>query len=80
MAGEKNRGPWRPSERMVLLGAFLAVVAMGALLVWFVALSGLSEPVQFVYGGSRGARSPDLHQAYAWPTADVRPEHAARAS
>lgn len=51
MAGEKNRGPWRPSERMVLLGAFLAVVAMGALLVWFVALSGLSEPVQFVYGG-----------------------------
>lgn len=51
MAGEKNQGPWRPSERMVLLGVFLAVVAMGALLVWFVALSGLSEPVQFVYGG-----------------------------
>ena len=38
--------------RVVLLaGAVLAVVALGALLVWFIALSGLNEPVGFVYGG-----------------------------
>ncbi|MBM6775207.1 hypothetical protein [Olsenella profusa] len=41
----------QPPEWLVLAGTFLAVVAGGALLVWFVALSGLSEPVQFVYGG-----------------------------
>lgn len=34
-----------------LAGAALAVVALGALLVWFIALSGLNEPVGFVYGG-----------------------------
>ncbi|MDD6418068.1 MAG: hypothetical protein PUF86_05275 [Paratractidigestivibacter faecalis] len=35
----------------LLAGAALAVVALGALLVWFIALSGLNEPVGFVYGG-----------------------------
>ncbi|WP_157966942.1 hypothetical protein [Paratractidigestivibacter faecalis] len=35
----------------LLAGAALAVVAFGALLVWFIALSGLNEPVGFVYGG-----------------------------
>lgn len=35
----------------LLAGAALAVVALGALLVRFIALSGLSEPVGFVYGG-----------------------------
>lgn len=35
----------------LLVGAALAVVALGALLVWFIALSGLNEPVGFVYGG-----------------------------
>lgn len=36
---------------VLLAGAALAVVALGALLVWFIALSGLNEPVGFVYGG-----------------------------
>lgn len=35
----------------LLAGAALAVVALGTLLVWFIALSGLNEPVGFVYGG-----------------------------
>lgn len=35
----------------LLAGAALAVVALGALLVWFIALSGLNEPAGFVYGG-----------------------------
>lgn len=35
----------------LLAGTVLAVVALGALLVWFIALSGLNEPVGFVYGG-----------------------------
>lgn len=35
----------------LLAGVALAVVALGALLVWFIALSGLNEPVGFVYGG-----------------------------
>lgn len=35
----------------LLAGAAFAVVALGALLVWFIALSGLNEPVGFVYGG-----------------------------
>lgn len=35
----------------LLAGAALVVVALGALLVWFIALSGLNEPVGFVYGG-----------------------------
>lgn len=35
----------------LLAGAALAVVALGALLVWFIAFSGLNEPVGFVYGG-----------------------------
>lgn len=35
----------------LLARAALAVVALGALLVWFIALSGLNEPVGFVYGG-----------------------------
>ncbi len=38
-------------DRAVYVGAALAVVAAGALLVWFVAFSGLNEPVQFIYGG-----------------------------
>lgn len=38
-------------EKCLLLGAFLAVVLGGALLVWFVAFSGLNEPVGFIYGG-----------------------------
>lgn len=38
-------------ERAVYVCAALAVVAAGALLVWFVVFSGLNEPVQFVYGG-----------------------------
>lgn len=35
----------------LLAGAALAVIALGALLVWFIAFSGLNEPVGFVYGG-----------------------------
>lgn len=31
--------------------AALAVVALVALLVWFEVFSGLSGPIQFVYGG-----------------------------
>ena len=38
-------------ERLALLGAALAVVAAGAILVWFVAFSGMNEPVGFIYGG-----------------------------
>lgn len=38
-------------DRAVYVGAALAVVAAGAVLVWFVAFSGLNEPVQFIYGG-----------------------------
>ncbi len=38
-------------DRAVYVGAALAVVATGAVLVWFVAFSGLNEPVQFIYGG-----------------------------
>lgn len=41
----------RLSRAALLAGAALAVVALGALLVWFIALSGLNEPVEFVYGG-----------------------------
>ena len=36
---------------LLLAGAALFVVAAGAALVWFVAFSGLNEPVQFIYGG-----------------------------
>lgn len=36
---------------LVLAGAALFVAAAGAALVWFVAFSGLNEPVQFIYGG-----------------------------
>ena len=39
------------TQRLVYVGAALAVVAAGAVLVWFVAFSGLNEPVQFIYGG-----------------------------
>ena len=39
------------TQRLVYVGAVLAVVAAGAALVWFVAFSGLNEPVQFIYGG-----------------------------
>ena len=42
---------WRLSRAALLAGAALVVVALGALLVWFIALSGLNEPVGFVYGG-----------------------------
>ena len=41
----------RLSRAALLAGAARAVVALGALLVWFIALSGLNEPVGFVYGG-----------------------------
>ena len=39
------------TQRLVYVGAALAVVAAGAALVWFVAFSGLNELVQFIYGG-----------------------------
>ena len=39
------------TQKMICLGAAIAVVAAGAALVWFVAFSGLNEPVQFIYGG-----------------------------
>lgn len=39
------------TQKMIYLGAAAAVVAAGAVLVWFVAFSGLNEPVQFIYGG-----------------------------
>ena len=39
------------TQRLVYVGAALVVVAAGAALVWFVAFSGLNEPVQFIYGG-----------------------------
>ena len=39
------------TQRLVYVGAALAVVAAGAALVWFAAFSGLNEPVQFIYGG-----------------------------
>ena len=39
------------TQKMIYLGAALAVIAAGAVLVWFVAFSGLNEPVQFIYGG-----------------------------
>ena len=39
------------THKLIYLGAALAVVAAGAVLVWFVAFSGLNEPVQFIYGG-----------------------------
>lgn len=40
----------RIPEAALLAGALLAVVAMGAVLLWFLVFSGLDEPVQFVYG------------------------------
>lgn len=39
------------TQKMIYLGAALAVITAGAALVWFVAFSGLNEPVQFIYGG-----------------------------
>ena len=39
------------TQKLIYLGAMLAVVAAGTVLVWFVAFSGLNEPVQFIYGG-----------------------------
>ncbi len=45
-AGEKNLARlarWAP------VGAFLAVVALVALVVWFEVFSGLAGPVQFIY-------------------------------
>lgn len=36
---------------LVCLGAAAAVVALGALLVWYVVFSGFSGPAQFIYGG-----------------------------
>ncbi|WP_159431288.1 hypothetical protein [Thermophilibacter mediterraneus] len=45
-AGEKNLARlarWAP------VGAFLAVVALVALLTWFEVFSGLAGPVQFIY-------------------------------
>ena len=39
------------TQKLIYLGAALAVVAAGVVLVWFVAFSGLNEPVQFIYGG-----------------------------
>lgn len=41
----------RVPEWLVRLGAAVAVVAMGALLVWYVVFSGFSGPAQFIYGG-----------------------------
>lgn len=46
VAGEKNLAHlarWMP------VGAFLAVVALVALVVWFEVFSGLAGPVQFIY-------------------------------
>ena len=45
-AGEKNLARlarWAP------VGAFLAVVALVALVVWFEVFSGLAGPMQFIY-------------------------------
>lgn len=39
------------TQKLIYLGGALAVIAAGAVLVWFVAFSGLNEPVQFIYGG-----------------------------
>lgn len=36
---------------LVCLGAYLAVISMGALLVWFVFFSGLSAPAGLIYAG-----------------------------
>ena len=36
---------------LVLVAAAVAVAAAGALLVWFIAFSGMNEPVGFIYGG-----------------------------
>ena len=36
---------------LLLVGAACFVAVAGAALVWFVAFSGLDEPVQFIYGG-----------------------------
>lgn len=36
---------------MVCFGATLATIAMGALLLWFLVYSGMTEPVQFIYEG-----------------------------
>ena len=46
VAGEKNLA--RPA-RWAPVGAFLAVVALVALVVWFEVFSGLAGPVQFIY-------------------------------
>lgn len=46
VASEKNLAHltrWAP------VGAFLAVVALVALLTWFEVFSGLAGPVQFIY-------------------------------
>ncbi|WP_428378543.1 hypothetical protein [Olsenella sp. Marseille-QA0557] len=36
---------------MVCFGATLATIGMGALLLWFLVYSGMTEPVQFIYEG-----------------------------
>ncbi len=38
-------------KNLMLAGAAAAVVLAGVVLVWFIAFSGLNQPVQFVYGG-----------------------------
>lgn len=50
MMARDGRGTGRLPEAALLAGAALAVLAMGAVLVWFLVFSGLTEPVQFVYG------------------------------
>ena len=51
--GEKDTRGWqeRVPGWLVLLGAAVAVVAAGALLVWYVVFSGFAGPAQFIYGG-----------------------------
>ena len=46
--GEKGG---RTVRLAVLAAVALGVAAAGALLVWFIAFSGLNEPVGFIYGG-----------------------------
>lgn len=38
-------------DRVKCVCAACAIVAMGALLVWFLIFSGMTEPVQFIYEG-----------------------------
>lgn len=54
MPGEKDlaaraRAWLEARPGLLTVGAFLAVVALVAVIAWFVVFSGLSGPVQFIY-------------------------------